>query len=362
MNHSTLNISCESDFTYQWNWSYITDPVIILALVSSLCWLFSRYKHNLEPVHLLELNTLLDLNIQMFVKGFDNFDHLFLNDKETICVGVHIVKLWARQSFLLDFSACQLDKFLALKWNIGYKEKVTNSLTLKVLSMIKVLAFLISIIISIIDPDFFMCSESKMFICSHYKPSNFFWITIPTFLCIFITFAVGVYVFRIAKKFSNTRVQPINVVNNPKPSKDPSIPLKTMKESLSITETGSNFEQETIKRTTDHPYIFVRVPQQQPDPTLIRTISNNQALDRKISLVNNLLEMATSAVKFNIISLFSLGLMCPEAVINIIVFTTNISCDNSKNFIFWAKIVGLVQISFIVSLPFLVKRKLDHFK
>ena len=78
-------------------WSFWADPVLITAYVVCLGGLGLRHRHNIEAVHILELNTLLDITVSVICKGLQNFD--FYLQADLYCIIIHAAKHWAKFSF-----------------------------------------------------------------------------------------------------------------------------------------------------------------------------------------------------------------------------------------------------------------------
>ena len=150
-------------------------------------------------------------------------------------------------------------------------------------------------------------------------------------ICSAVTIAVSVYTFRVARRLART-VTPVNL---------PVIPT------ISVSTHSHD-----IKRLNSDPHSFKRVavsPRMAP------------ALDHVISRTSELLETAKTAVKFNIISLCTLGLLIPENILNTWVFFSGINCNNDPNFPFRAKFVLLFEVTCLIIYPYLIKRKLQNF-
>ena len=66
-------------------------------------------------------------------------------------------------------------------------------------------------------------------------------------------------------------------------------------------------------------------------------------------------------MKFNIISLCTLGLLIPENILNTWVFFSGINCKNDPDFPARAKFVLLFEVTCLILYPYLIKRKLQNF-
>ena len=314
-------------------WSLWIDPILITAYLGSLVGLGLRHRHKIEPVHTLELNTLLDITLVVICKGLQNFD--FYLQADLYCILIHAVKHWAKFSFYADFSLGEIDKFLSLYWSTSYKIRVTNHRVLLLISAVKILMILVTVTAAIMDTDYLRCSREYLFLCGHFKSTNFFWTTIPMLICSAVTIAVSVYTFRVARRLAVTVTPLANI---------PTIP----------TISASSQSPHHIKRTTSDPHSFKRVEVAfKMVPTLGHVMGT--------VLSSELLETAKAAVKFNIISLCTLGLLIPENLVNTWVFFSGINCENDPDFPSRVKVVMLFEFTCLIIYPLLIKRKLQNF-
>ena len=312
-------------------WSYWTDPTLITAYLGCLVGLGLRHRHNIEAVHILELNTLLDITVVTVCKGLQNFD--FYLQADLYCIIIHALKHWAKFSFYADFSLGEIDKFLSLYWSASYKDRVTNNRALVLILGVKVFLIPVTVTAALLDTDYLRCSREYLFVCGHFKSTNFFWTTIPMVICSTVTIAVSIYTFRVARRLANT-VTPLVTI--------PVIPT--------ISASSHNHD---IKRMSSDPYSFKRVEVEAPKsvPTLGQVIGRT----------SELLQTAKTAVKFNIISLCTLGLLIPENILNTWVFFSGISCKDDPDFPTRAKFVLLFEVTCLIIYPYLIKRKLQNF-
>ena len=93
-------------------WSLWTDSVLITAYLGCLVGLGLKHRHNIEVVHILELNTLLDTTVVFICKGLQNFD--FNIRADLYCIIIHAVKHWAKFSFFADLTDSQRSRQVPL--------------------------------------------------------------------------------------------------------------------------------------------------------------------------------------------------------------------------------------------------------
>ena len=106
-----------------------------LLHISMLVHLCKKYKHKLEPVHIFEINTLVDDCLMLSNVALRHLMREQLGHESLICKISTIITFASRLSFYLDICWTQLDRFLALYWNIGYKERVTNNKALFIITI-----------------------------------------------------------------------------------------------------------------------------------------------------------------------------------------------------------------------------------
>ena len=81
-------------------WSLWIIPTVSTAYLGCLVGLGLRHRHNLEPVHILELNTLLDITIVTICSALQNLD--FYLQVNLYCIIMHAIKQFAKLSFFAD--------------------------------------------------------------------------------------------------------------------------------------------------------------------------------------------------------------------------------------------------------------------
>ena len=320
-----MNSSLEVEVTTATKWSLWTDPVLITAYLGCLVSLGLRHRHNIEAVHILELNTLLDITVAVIFKGLQNFD--FYIQADLYCIIIHAVKQWAKFSFFADFSLGEIDKFLSLHWGSSYKMRVTNDHALVLIVSVKMLLIPVTVVAALLDTDYLRCSREYLFVCGHFKSTNFFWTLIPMVICSTVTIVVSIYTFRVARRLANTVTPLVNL---------PVIPTIS----------------HNIKRTNNDPHSFQRIKLTPKAVPTCHIISNGWP--------SELLQTAKNAVRFNVISLFTLVLLLPENIFNTWVFFSGSNCTNDPDFPSRAKWVLMFEFACLIVYPYLIKRKLEN--
>ena len=312
-----MNSSLEGEVSSA-KWSLWISPIVGTAYLGCLVCLGLRHRHNIEPVHILELNTLLDITVVTITTALQNLDYFLQAD--LYCIIIHALKRWAKFSFFADFSLGEIDKFLSLHWSASYKVRVSNKRALILIIIVKILLIPVTVTAALLDTDYLRCSREYLHVCSNFKSTNFYWTTFPMVICSTVTIAVSIYTFRVARRLASTVTPVVNI---------PVIPT--------ISAAASDRQQ-----------VACRIV-----PPLGHVISN--------AWTSELVQTAKTAVKFNTISLCSLGLCIPENIVTTWVFFSGTNCKNDPDFPSRVKSIMLFQIIFVFMYPYLIMRKLQNF-
>ena len=192
---------------------------------------------------------------------------------------------------------------------------VTNHRALVLIVSVKVMLIPVTVMAALLNTDYLRCSREYLFLCGHFKSTNFFWTTIPMVICSTVTIAVSIYTFRVARRLANTVTPVVNI---------PRIPS-----------------------------VSASVHSHEVACQIVPTLSS--------AWTSELLQTAKTAVKFNIISLCYLGLQIPENIVNIWVFFSDTNCENSPDFPSRVKSVMFLEFLCLIIYPYLIKRKLQNF-
>ena len=146
-------------------------------------------------------------------------------------------------------------------------------------------------------------------------------------ICSTVTIVVSIYTFRVARRLANTVTPLVNLPVIPTISHD-------------------------IKRTSNDPHSFQRIKLTPKAVPTCHIISNGWT--------SELLQTAKNAVKFNVISLFTLVVLLPENIFNTWVFFSGSNCTNDPDFPSRAKWVLMFEFACLIVYPYLIKRKLEN--
>ena len=293
------------------------DSILNLIYISIIFHLFKTYRNRMEPVHILEINTVVD---QFIIIGSLALSHIIgsrLGDDSWVCKMISVVSFAARWSFYLGICWTQVDRFLTLYWNISYKERVTNNKALDLIIITKVLSLILSLIALLMDPAWFACQGETAYQCTVYKRNNALFFTFPMTLVFIIVLIVSSYSMRLILKTSFEISPVVNLNYAPRNCK----PVNTISRTV-----------ETV----------------QPGETHFQQSPNTTILDKsKVILVNN------------IFTLCILLMTVPNYVMNLIVYLEDKVCD--KDLMMYGKIFGRISLISIICRPFFIVKKLSKF-
>lgn len=303
-----------------WPWHWVGPIVVTTAYLGCLVGMGFRHRHNIEAVHIIELNALLDFIIATVCVTLQNLVYYLQDD--LYCIIIHSIQRWAKFSFDVDCSIGEIDKFLSLYWSIGYNVRVTNTRALVLVITVKILLIPVTVTAALLDTDSLRCSREILNICGLFKSTDFFWTTIPRISSFTVTIAVSIYTIKVARRLAKTVTPVVNL--------QPVI--------STISRSSPSHSHEVACRIV---------------PPLNNIISNAWTLE--------LLQTAKRAVKFNTISLCTLGLSIPENIIITLVFFLGINCKNDPDFPSIVKCVMYFHVIFLFIYPYFIWRKLKFF-
>ena len=320
--------------------SMILDPIMNLLHISMLVHLCKKYKHKLEPVHIFEIITLVDLCVIISNLALRHLLGEQLGNESLFCKISTIITFASRLSYYLDICWTQLDRFLALYWNLEYMERVTNNKALFIITFTKVLnIFLALLVMFVLDPTWFECQSGKVYQCTVYKKNNALYFTFSTTLAMATILIVSSYSMKLVLKM-HSEVSPVVNLNHP--------PVSTNVRTLS--KTVESFD---ILRTDSNPHLFYKTAKIRPEEntlvSCVPPIGQNILEKAKIVLVNNLMTFCI------------LMMMLPNFVMNLVVYIDDKDCDENLGFEVPGRITGIISLLSHLCIPFFVMKKLSKF-
>ena len=317
----------------------ILDPILNLLHISMLVFLYKRYKNKLEPVHIFEINTLVDECLMIFNLALRHFVGDQLGYESLFCRISTLITFAARLSFYLDICWTQIDRFLALYWNIKYMELVTNNKALVVITITKVLNLILALFVLFMDPDWFECQSINKYQCTVYKKNNALYFTFSTTLTMATVIIVSAYSMKLILKL-HSEVRPIINLNHPPSSKN----VRTI---------SRRVESFDIFRDNSNPHIFFKKAKIRQDENFI--------ISCVPPIVPNVLEKAKIVFVNNLMTFCILMMMLPNYVMNLIVYLEDKVCDENLGFKVSGKIAGIISLVSHLCIPFFVMKKLSKF-
>ena len=315
----------------------IVDPILNLLHISMLGHLYKKYKNKLEPVHILELNTLVDECLMILNLALRHFMGGQLGNESWFCKISNIITFATRLSFYLDICWTQLDRCLALYWNIEYKERVTNNKAMVIIIITKVINLVLALFIMWIDPAWFECQSGKAYECSVYKKNSALYFTIPTTLTMTTVIIVSSYAVRLYMKI-HSEVRP--AVNNSNPPAN----IRTISKSV------QSFD---IVRNNSNPDLFYKKGRRRPEENIISSCIPPSG--------QNILEKAKIVVMNNLMTFCIITMMLPNYMMNLFVYLEDKVCDENVGFKYPGLITGIISLISHLCIPFFVRKKLAKF-
>ena len=99
----------------------------------------------------------------------ENFD-VYLTPHSNFCFTFHFIHQWAKFCFYIDFSLCQIDKFLALYLNAAYKGMVSTKLCFIIVFVTKSVMMMLTCLVSAtFDPFLLQCSRHSLHVCRYFR-------------------------------------------------------------------------------------------------------------------------------------------------------------------------------------------------
>ena len=327
----------------------ILDPILNLLHISMLVHLCKKYKHKLEPVHIFEINTLVDDYLMIFNLALRHFIGGQLGDESLFCKISTIITFASRLSFYLDICWTQIDRFLALYWNIEYKERVTNNKALFIITITKVLNIVLALLVMVVlDPTWFECQSEQNYQCTVYKKNNALYFTFSTTLAMATVLIVSSYSMKLILKI-HSEVSPVVNLNHP--------PVSTNVRTLS-----KAVESFDILRNDSNPHLFykTKIKNKMIKKTKIRP-EENILLSCVPPSGQIILEKAKIVLVNNLMTFCILMMMLPNCVMDLVVYLEDKVCDENLGFEVPGRITGFISLLSNICIPFFVMKKLSKF-
>ena len=364
-------------------------PLAVLYLVV-MANIYRTHRYSLEPIHIFELNILASAALFIINNSIFGFDILFEFDHYFCAIG-HFFGVYNTLSFYIGIISSQVDRFLALYWNVSYKGRVTPELATKIVFCEKLLLLVPVVVLATLDPLVLTCYQTSVSLCQQSLPSLASgWCRAVFWLMIAAVLAVSLYVLYLKVK-SSRQVQP--TVNLPQQSQSPqsfrqietiSANLDSMVQAqsdivLQDLETPDQADQadpalqddeddddDDLEKVKEAPEMTKAVQRQNPDPFMFYRIkslkeSNPTKMEKMTCLPNKwpFVDNTRRAMSFNLVSLCLLIMLMPTKVQEIYFQISDSPCDGASARQM-SRISHLTELIFAVMYPFIIKSKLHH--
>ena len=152
------------DFLTDQNWNFIIClPLACLYLVVTRN-IFKTHRYSFEPLHIFELNILASAALLLINNSLFGFDP-HIDSDHFYCGVVHFLGLYNKFSFYFGIISSQLDRFLALYWNVSYKGRVTPELVIKMIFLQKLFILIVLLLFCMFDSPALKCHLSPVSLC-----------------------------------------------------------------------------------------------------------------------------------------------------------------------------------------------------
>ena len=251
--------------------------------------IFKKFRYNLEPVHVFLMNYFGMLAFRLIVNGIILLLALYPVSEEW-CYQYNVF-LASELTFMLGIISMQIDRFLAIYWNLHYANRVTTRKAILIVCIIPVIAVAASIAALVIDRDNSKCILSFRLIFT--RTTNITLLGSMTLLAMAATIVTSAYsvkvIFREKSKNSvhpDPRNMPLQTISQP--SMEP-MPIVTQR----LDEDPSMFF------LVENQMIFI--------PAVIAPVDEEQAdIQFKTSAFFQMLQTSTTMNLLNLIFIFGL--------------------------------------------------------
>ena len=303
--------------------------------------IYNKHSHSMEPLHVYELNNLCNWALLALFNIFTVFD-VFFDKSELFCSIVHFGLYYVIFSFYVGIIITQIDRFLALYWNVKYTTRVTKDDALKTVGISKAVLFIITLVVVNLDGQILECFSSTFFGCRMLK--SFMWVNFPMFFTLITVIVVSIYVLHTIKKHAMKVAPVVNINTISEVVRNEEILTAEDLPDGHVDDGGKK-----IKRRDTDPYMFYREKQSETETTAVKV-----AFKR---LETSIFEPAKRAFKINMLTLFLLIMMVPHNLLNVYFYFSSEICTN--NIVKISRFVGFTQYIFVIMYPFILMTKLN---
>ena len=200
MSNST-NISLSSLF------SVVCLPLFIIVNISICLKIYRKFRNNVDPVHIFILNYFGTQALKLFSHGL-NHGFIILSTNQENC-NEYFFSLFAGLSWYFGIISMNMDRFVAIFWDIHYKERVTTSRAIGVCICSMVTAGSLTCLARMMDDQYSTCSSQEIIVNT--RITNIVLEGVTKLLVAVITVTVSFYVVTKKKLGLNTVVPRLTV-------------------------------------------------------------------------------------------------------------------------------------------------------
>ena len=135
--------------------TFVILPIFISINIFICAKIFRKFRYNIEPVHVFLMNYFGTLAFHILVNGIVSVLVLFPPSEEW-CYEYN-VWLASNMTFLLGIIFMQIDRFLAIYWNLSYANRVTTRKSILIVCLSPVIAVAASVAAVVVDRDYSRC-------------------------------------------------------------------------------------------------------------------------------------------------------------------------------------------------------------
>ena len=358
------------------NWNLVISLPLALLYLLVMANIFKTHRYSLEPVHIFELNILASAALLIINNSLFGFDPFFDAD-DYYCGFVHFFGVYNAVSLYIGIIFSQVDRLLALYWNVSYKGRVTPELATKILVVQKLLLLVVIVFCFMFDSAVGQCHVSSYSLCQ-VRSTTEHWARAVFWLMIAAVLSVSLYVL-VIKVRSSRKVQPtVNLPSHPGPE------LPTISSQIEdevdediVLEDVENMKQDDLEEAGDDEEIEKAadlkrerrtnmVQRQNPDPFMfyrIKSLKESKPLKtEKITCLPNkwsFVDNTRRARSFNLVSLCLLVMLMPTKLQELYFSLTGAHCDGDSAMKVSRLLIG-TELLFGLMYPFIIKSKLHH--
>ena len=272
-------------------------PVLFLFLLIICFIMIKKFHFEFEPVHIFLINYFGTQALHLVSADILAIFSLFPGHCN-VCFQYNL-SMFTSLSFTFGIFSMQMDRFLAIYWNVHYKARVTTSKAMKTCCLSPLIAASIAICFLLIDHPYSQCIQPISLLFT--RTTNFAVEGIPKLLAVAATVLVSIYAVKTNNRLLKSSVHP-SPVNLVQPAADEE----------------QNVPRRNIRRLTDEPDVFY-----------ITNSSPNNAVTEEVTglFENDFFLMVQNTTTMNLITLIFLIGIPPPVIFGML----NLNCDVESN-------------------------------